>query len=196
MTDWRDRLLTIIETRNLNMKRLSLDAGMGETAIRDMLKRDRDPRRETMNKVAHALGMTASELFDGEEPTYQVISIIGAASAGDGWEPFDDRLGRIKLKVDGGEPVAIEVRGDSMAPVYRDGDLIIGAKRSGSAADNLIGQDYIVKTDDGCRYIKFLARGLTRGRFNLKSYSPAREDIENVKIEWAAPIIWVRRSQR
>lgn len=83
-----------------------------------------------------------------------------------------------------------------MAPVYREGDLLIGAKRTGKSADNLLGLDCIVVTEDGERYVKFLARGTARGAFNLRSYNPAHKDIENVRLSWAAPILWVKRSQR
>lgn len=138
--------------------------------------------------------MSLAELYDGEALVFQRIPVIGAVAAGEGWEPFDDELGEIELKMDG-EAVALEVRGDSMFPVYRNGDLLIGTKRAGPRADNLVGLDCIVMTDDGKRYVKFLSRGSMSGRFHLRSYNPAHRDVENVKIAWAAPIVWVKRSQ-
>lgn len=193
---WRARLKRIIEERGLDMKNLSRSAGLGETAVRDWLERDQTPKVSSLAAVGDVLGMSLDEIYAGEAGAAQRIPIIGAVAAGEGWTTFDDGLGEIEVRVEGGEPVALEVRGDSMAPVYRDGDLLIGAKRSGERADNLIGLDCIVMTDGGARYVKFLARGTVRGRFNLRSYNPAQKDIENVKLAWAAPILWVKRGQR
>lgn len=192
---WRDRIRAAMVSRRLNMKELSIAAGLGDTAVRDLLEgRSVHPKIETIAAIAEKLGMTVSELWEGEAASYQRIPVIGCASAGEAWEPFSDELGEFELRVEGGEPVALEVRGDSMSPVYRDGDMIIGTKRAGPSADNLIGLDCIVVTENNERYIKYLMRGQTRGRFNLRSYNPAHKDIENVRLQWAAPILWIRRS--
>ena len=52
MTDWRDRLKKIIQQRGLTMKELSLAAGLGETAVRDMLQKVGSPRIDTITAVA------------------------------------------------------------------------------------------------------------------------------------------------
>lgn len=182
--------------RGLNAKQLSRLAGKGETFVRDVLDYEKDPRLGNVMALCDALGVSISELVEGTTPDYQTIPIIGAVAAGETWTAHGDSLGETELRVEGGEPVALEITGNSMAPVYRNGDLLIGAKRSGTSADNLVGLDCIVLTDEGNRYVKFLTRGSVRGRFNLRSYNPAHKDVENVKLAWAAPIIWVRRSQR
>lgn len=96
------------------------------------------------------------------------------------------------MKIDGGEPVAIEVRGDSMTPVYRNGDLLVAAKKV-DRLEGAVGCDCIVMTEDNERLIKFLVKGTTRGRYDLRSYNPANEDLKNVRISWAAPITWIKR---
>lgn len=196
MIDWRRRVVELMAERGLNAKQLSRLAGKGETFVRDILDYEKNPRIDSVIALCEALGVSVSELIDGGRQSFQRIPVIGTISAGEGWTASSDELGDLELRVDGGEPVALEVSGDSMAPVYRRGDLLIGAKRSGASADNLLGLDCIVLTEDGNRYVKYLARGAIRGRFNLRSYNPSHGDIENVKLAWAAPIIWVRRSQR
>lgn len=198
--DLRSRLRRLMADRRLSMKELSIAAGLGETAVRDIIERQQDPRTKTLARLAQVLGVTIGELVEGQQPLIQSIPIVGCISAGEGWIPFDDEaahtVDEVELRVDGGEPVALEVKGDSMYPVYRDGDLLIGAKASGPRADNLVGLDCIVLTDRNERYVKFLARGDAPGKFHLRSYNPAHKDIPNVKLVWAAPILWVKRSQR
>jgi phage repressor protein C with HTH and peptisase S24 domain len=200
METWRDRLKRAMAEHRFNMKSLSLAAGLGETAVRDALERRSSPRLETLQSIAGVLGMTVGELVDGDARSAQRVPILGYVSAGEGWLPFDDEAivrapEELPLSVDG-PGVALSIRGDSMAPVYRDGDFIIGSKRTGPMADNLIGLDCIVMTDTGERYVKFLSRGSVKGRFNLRSYNPVHKDVENVRLAWAAPIVWVRRAQR
>ena len=192
-----------MEERGLNMKELSVAAGLNETAVSDLLRRKNreiNPKVTTLKALADTLNVSLEELYLGEKGSFPTIPVVGVVSAGDGWVPTHDdghhAIEIVDLKLDPGEAVAIEIRGDSMAPVFRNGDMLIGSKRSGASADNLIGLDCIVETDDGRRFVKFLTRGRIRGRFNLRSYNPAHSDIEDVKLAWAAPILWVRRHQR
>jgi phage repressor protein C with HTH and peptisase S24 domain len=190
---WRKRLRSVIEHRSLNMKQLSLAAGLGETAVRDALERGQTPKIDNFAALAKALGLSLSELYEGEAAVAQAIQIIGAVSAGESWLPIDDGLGEIEMRVDG-DPVALEVRGDSMVPVYRPGDVLVGAKRHDTGIKQLVGQDCIVLTSTGERYVKYLQKSPARGHFTLRSYNPAHADIETVKLSWAAPILWIKRA--
>lgn len=183
------------------MKALSLAAGLSETAVRSMLKLGHKPSIDKIEAIAGVLGMSLAELLEGDAGTYQRVRVLGYASSGEGWLPFDDEhttapVEHIELRIEGGDPIAVQVRGDSMAPVYRDGDWLIGARRAGRAVDNLIGLDCILMTAKGERFIKFLTRGMVRGAYNLRSYNPTYKDLENVKISWAAPILLIKRSER
>lgn len=198
MEDWRDRLKRLIEERGLNMKQLSLAAGLGETAVRDMLQKVTSPRIDTVLAIADQLGITLTELMEGRQNGPRKVSVIGYVSAGEGWTPFegDGPVDDIEISIEGGAPVGLVVRGDSMTPVYRDGDLLIGAKRPTANVAKLIGRDCIVETTRGERFVKFIGKGSIRGRFNLKSYNPMHPDKENVEIAWAAPISMVIRPNR
>lgn len=140
MKDWRKTIVQLMRERGLNMKQLSRLAGRGETFVRDVLDYEKDPRLSNVIALADALGVSVGQLIVGDQPDFQSIPIIGRVAAGEGWNAVNDRLGEIELRVEGGEPVALEVSGDSMKPVYRNGDLLIGAKRAGTTADNLIGR--------------------------------------------------------
>jgi transcriptional regulator with XRE-family HTH domain len=51
-----------LKQKKLSMKKASLDAGLGETYVRDLLKRNRHPRAVELGKLAVALDLTVSEL--------------------------------------------------------------------------------------------------------------------------------------
>lgn len=182
-----------LKARGLEMKEASIAAGLGETGIRDMLKRTKNPGVYTVLAVARMLGKSLSELVEGEDASRQLVPVVGYVAAGELWTPVDDGVEYETLRVDGGEPIAVRVRGDSMAPVYRHGDLLIGPKRM-HEPERYVGHDCIVMTENGERMLKYLARGTLPRRFNLRSYNPANKDIENVRLAWVAPITWVRRA--
>lgn len=197
MTDWRDRLKRLIDERGLNMRQLSEAAGLGETAVRDMLQKVASPRIDTVTAIAEQLGVTLAELLEGREAAIRKIPLIGYVSAGEGWFPFegDGPIDEVELSVGGGEAVGLVVRGDSMVPAYRDSDILIGTKRTSTGLHNLIGSDCIICTRDGERYVKFLQKSPMRGRYTLKSYNPTHADKINVEILWAAPIGLVIRGR-
>jgi len=194
MSDWRQRLEMEIGARDLDMKTVSVRAGKGETFVRDLLRRKNSPSIDNLQRVATAIGVSLSELIGADQP-FQTIPVRGAVAGGEQWQPFDDQLGELEFRIDEGEPIALEVRGDSMSPVYRQGDVIAGPKCYGQQIERLIGADCIVHTCEGEGYVKFLAKGRRYGRFNLKSYNPTFPDHEDIAVDWVAPIQWVKRAR-
>lgn len=155
------------------------------------------PGGDALMGIARVLGTSVDYILTGEEPNQLRIPVIGIASAGEGWST-DHHGGHepILFDITSADALAIEIRGDSMSPVYRDGDFLVCSKYHGKHPDNLIGLDCAVMTKAGDGYIKILKRGTMRGRFNLKSYNPVFDDIENVEIEWLAPVQWIKRGSR
>ncbi len=198
MSDWRERLAAHIDaTPGLNMKAVSLKAGLGETTVRDILKRGYTPTIDNFLAICEAAGRDPFYFLYGDNFDAQVqIPVRGAVCAGEGWDQVDDEPGRsIEFALEEGRSFGIEVRGNSMSPVYRHGDYLVCVENIGRNIDNLVGLDCAVLTEDGQGYVKILKRGTRPGRYNLKSYNPLFDDIENVQLKWAAPIIWVKRGR-
>ncbi len=105
----------------------------------------------------------------------------GGFPAGNGWEEIDlPTLGE-----DGS--YALEVQGDSMLPLYRDGDIIIV-----SPAERIRkGDRIVVKTHDGEVMAKILKRR-TASQVELVSLNPEHDDrvLALDRIDWMARIIW------
>lgn len=63
--DWRKRLQAELEAQERDMKEVSVAAGLGDTYIRDALKRGRGGKIENLRKIAKALGRPENWLISG-----------------------------------------------------------------------------------------------------------------------------------
>lgn len=127
---------------------------------------------------------------EGDVGVKTILPVVGYVGAGAKIEPFDGDSGsemleevEVDFPMPDGTAAAI-VRGDSMLPVFEDGDLI-GYHRDSQDPNSLIGRTCIVKVTDGPIYIKTLRRGRDKGLFTLSSFNSS--EIEDVAIDWAAP---------
>lgn len=157
------------------------------------------PSTESVAKVLAATGASLNEFVsyinETDEGSFQRnIPLIGFAQAGaagffddagypagSGWDeiPFPDL----------GDPFiySLEITGDSMEPVYRDGDRVIVSPQ----ANIRRGDRVVVKTTDGQVMAKLLCRRSAR-RIDLGSFNEAHEDIvlSVDDVEWLARIVW------
>lgn len=119
----------------LTQKGLALKAGLGETAIRDILKgRSRHPRHDTIQKIADALNCSAAELL-GEGQAAAVsdqIMVCGTVQA-DAWHDEaqwpSELWFPLSLPPDPRYPAAerhgLVVRGNGMDCLYPDGSIVL-----------------------------------------------------------------------
>lgn len=162
--------------------------------------RERWPSTESIAKILAATRVSFEEFagyvgnVDGAAYAPRLVPLIGLAQAGGGG--FFDDAG---FPVGGGwdqiafpgirdeNAYALEVTGDSMAPVYRDGDIIIVAPN----ATVRRGDRVVVKTRDGEIMAKGLKRRTTR-QVELASFNPEHEDriVGADQVEWMARIVW------
>ncbi len=162
--------------------------------------RPRWPNTESLARVLDATGSSLEEFLaliaegDGIFSRRQRhVPLIGLAQAGRGGY-FDDAgfpVGASWEEVafpdfKDEHAYALEVSGDSMVPVYRDGDIIIVSP----AADIRRGDRVVVKTTSDEVMAKVLARK-TATRIELQSLNPAYDDrtLKPEDILWMAGII-------
>ncbi|HUO91021.1 MAG TPA: helix-turn-helix transcriptional regulator [Rhizomicrobium sp.] len=157
------------------------------------------PSTESVSKVLAATGESLDDFVSlvgkGERRSYsRAVPLIGMAQAGHsgyfddagfpsghGWDeiPFPELSDE--------HAYALEITGESMLPVYRDGDRIILSP----AASVRRGDRVVVKTAQGEVMAKQLARQ-TAQRIELKSFNPAFEsrDFATSEIVFMHRIIW------
>lgn len=194
---WLEKLKEVMTERGLGTKTLSRTAGLSETYVWELFNRDMDPTVGKMTQLADALGLPISHFFGDEPLPWPTVRVVGFAAGGEEWQPLDD--GEELPTVDmtsldmGADPIAIRVKGHSMSPVFRNGDDLICDRQRGSDIIRALNQDCVVKTADRRYFVKHLMRGTNRNTYRLRSYNPSFEDIDNVALEWAAPVIWIKR---
>jgi phage repressor protein C with HTH and peptisase S24 domain len=127
-----------------------------------------------------------------EPAARQIVPIMGYVGAGGDIDPdyeqvpFDG-LEQVELPyaVDG-DMIAFEVRGESMMPRYDDRAIVIVARDQPLAIDAMIGDDAVVRTHDGKRFLKRIMPGRRPSTFNLVSINAPT--IEGARIAWASPV--------
>jgi phage repressor protein C with HTH and peptisase S24 domain len=122
------------------------------------------------------------------------IPLIGLAQAGgegffdDGGYPVGGSWDEVSLpEVTDGNAYALEISGESMEPVFRDGDLVIVSPN----APIRRGDRVVVRTARGEVMAKQLARRSAR-RVELRSLNPAHPDynFDLSEVSWIHRIVW------
>ena len=167
--------------------------------------RERWPSTESVSKILKATGMSIAEfmglLGDGGAAAspagqrFRQVPLLGLAQAGaggffddggfpagHGWDQVDVPIGPRSDAV-----YALKVNGDSMLPLYRNGDTIIVSPAEPSRR----GDRVVVKTRDGEVMAKVLEKQTARSveLASLNADHPHRT-IPMAEIEWIARIIW------
>lgn len=200
---WRgiDRLAA---SRDLSTSALARRAGLDPTTFNPSKREGADgkqrwPSTESIAKILMATGtpldrFVALMVEGGSADPPRRLPLIGYAEAGrDGFfdasgypagTGWDDAL-----FPDVGDPsaYALEISGDGMLPVWRDGDTIIVSPSAGCRG----GDRVVAKLANGEVTAKELAR-LTAEHVVLRSFNPALEDRTATRGEvmWMARIIW------
>lgn len=173
--------------KGFRAKKLSKVAGLGETAVRDLMQTVDDPRVGTLIKLAEALEIPASSLFGTQVPVLGKIGAGGSILFEETDEPemVDRPPGAT------GRLMALRVVGDSMMPVYRDGDVVYVHRDHEGVLPVYLGEECAVHTVEGGTFLKILAPGTQVNRYTLRSFNAA--DMENVEVIWASPVLFVMR---
>ncbi len=162
---------------------------------------DGRPRWPSTESIAKALDATMTDLdsfmgllTDGAPQARRNVPLIGLAQAGQGGY-FDDSgfpTGQgwdeiVFPDVDRDQVYALEISGDSMAPVLRDGDIVLVSP----GAPVRRGDRVIVKTTSGEVMAKELARR-TAKQLELRSLNPEHPDrtFAASDVAWIARIVW------
>jgi phage repressor protein C with HTH and peptisase S24 domain len=120
----------------------------------------------------------------------RLVRLAGFVGAGQEVYQFDeDGAGFVEAPpgaTDASE--AVEVRGDSMLPLYEDGTVLYYSKQL--PPDTMVGRRCVIRLEDERVLVKSLRRGSDRGLWTLVSLNAP--DIEDVGVQWAAPIDWIK----
>lgn len=192
----------LAERYGLSPSALAKRAGLDATTFNRSKRTTPDgrlrwPSTESIAKILAATGAGLDDfmqLIEGQRLGPRAIPLIGLAKAGGGGY-FDDAgfpVGgsweEIVFPDVGDEHAyALEISGDSMMPLYRDGDVVVVSP----AAPVRRGDRVIVKTRDGEVLAKELKRR-TAKTLELRSLNPEHEDrvLQDSEIAFVARVLW------
>jgi phage repressor protein C with HTH and peptisase S24 domain len=156
------------------------------------------PSTESISKILDATGASLEEFLgmirEVKEEPKRTIPLIGRAQAGaggyfgDAGFPVGAGWDEVAFPHIGSDHAyALEIAGDSMAPVYRDGDIVIVDPEAAVRR----GDRVVVKTLEGEVLAKELKRQ-TAKTVELKSLNPEHEDrtFSMDQVAWIARILW------
>ena len=185
-------------------KRAGLDATTFNPSKRRMPDgRARWPSTESLSKALAATGVsleTFSHLVAGGRAipaggrTSRSIPLIGMAQAGadgffgDAGYPVGGGWDEVNvLELADANAYALEISGESMEPVFRDGDMIIVSPEASIRR----GDRVVVRTSRGEVMAKQLARRSAR-RIDLRSFNPEHPNysFDLAEIAWMHRIVW------
>lgn len=154
-------------------------------------------------KILHSRWMPALLQVLGLEPEDEhhsanhQVPVVGYVGAGEIIYGIDDHAkgeGMGQIDVPSGimsmGMVALIVRGDSMLPVYRNGDVVFYDRQFRGNLDNLIGKTCVVRLMDGRTLLKDIHKA-GHLMYTLVSHNayPITEPID-----WASPVAWVKKA--
>ena len=183
---------------------LARKAGLDATTFNKSKRQTPDghqrwPSTESIAKVLEATGASLDEFMGFLETRdraggRRTVPLIGLAQAGgggffdDGGFPTGGGWDEVAFPdVPDPNAYALEISGESMLPLYRDGDIVIVAPNASVRR----GDRVVLKTREGEVLAKELKRR-TENIIELKSLNPEHPDrlIPTDKVAWLARIIW------
>jgi repressor LexA len=140
-----------------------------------------------LNGAAHNLGSHNPLKHVKEVPVRGYVG-AGAEVFKIAYETGVDDVETVEVPVGFGSVEALKVRGDSMFPAYRDGDIICVAEFDGNV-NELIGKECLVITADDRWLLKTIERGSMPERYHLFSHNAPM--MRDVQISEATPVKYV-----
>ncbi|WP_136660006.1 helix-turn-helix transcriptional regulator [Nitratireductor sp. XY-223] len=196
----------LAEHNDLSVSALARRAGLDPTAFNRSKRlaadgRQRWPSTESVSRILEATGCSladfaglADDTDAGTDPASSAVPLLGFAKAGtggyfdDGGFPTGHGWDVVDLPAASARHAyALKVQGESMLPLYRDGDtLIVDPEATVRTGDRVV-----VRTLDGEIMAKVLRRN-GPGTVELASLNPDHADrtFDRDEIDWIARIVW------
>ncbi|MCA2013491.1 S24 family peptidase [Cereibacter sphaeroides] len=194
---FKDALEFAVETTRRSLRSIALDAGVSYEQLKGLMQgKSRSTNFDDGVKVAAVFGVSVEDFLAGNlthtGPAIAVAGRVGAGAQVDLVDAYEkgDGLYRVAVPV-GVSPrgiVAVEVEGESMAPIYQPGEILFYSRDTVGVPTEAIGRICVCE-DDTCKaWVKVVRVGREEGTFSLISLNPEAENMHGVRLKWAAPV--------
>lgn len=180
------KLQAILDLPDWKQERLADELGVKQSSISRWLNNGAEPRGDNRD----AINELYARLMTEGVPVERTVRLAGFVGGGQEVYQFDEGgAGYVEAPPGAGPGTeAVEVRGSSMFPLYGNGTILYYSKQLNP--ESMIGQRCIVRLEDDRVLVKDLRRGSGSGLYTLASLNAP--DIEDVAVQWAAPIDWIK----
>ncbi len=184
----------LIKERGLSRRGLSLDAGLSETVVRDIVqKRIASPTYMTLVKLAKVLAVGVQDIVGDAHYAAPTVPVVGQIVEG-------GRIPSMEHEAAGPPPMvpcpalipaqgtsAVNVVGNSVAPVYQAGHVLFFSQQDG-VSDEDMGRPCVAVGTDGTAWLRLVQPGSVPGRYHLLSLNPMEANLFDQELRWAARV--------
>ncbi len=164
------RLRALRMTLGMSQVELARRIGRHQTAIGPYERDEYEPARDVVEKLALVLETSPEYLYFGRSPQQMALPVLGRFGPAGILEP--DPGGNMELvSLRDGQLRGYRVLDDSMAPVFRPGQIVLVPAVVLDGIDHLLGRDSLVDLADGRSLLRRLMPGVEPTRFDLVAYN-------------------------
>lgn len=183
----------IRKAAGLTLEDLADKAGISRSYLNELELGGKTINALRLEQVAKALGVEPEDLFARTARPIAVAGRVGAGARIPLVDAFAKGEGLFSVACPPQLPpngmVAVEVEGDSMAPMYQPGHILFYSRTTHEGTlDTDIGLPCIVEDANGDVWVKQVKRGTSPGLFHLISLNPLAESAWDQRIRWAARV--------
>jgi putative transcriptional regulator len=181
------RLRGLRLAKGLSQVDLARLIGRHQTVVGPYERDEYEPPRDIVEKLARVLETSPEYLYFGRSPLRSTIALAGRLGALCLLEgPAADEAGaQLTLKDD--QLLGFRVGDDSMAPVFRPGQVALVGALEGPAAAGLLGRDVLAELADGRVLLRRLLPSADPGRHDLAAYNAPT--LVGAAVQGARPVL-------
>lgn len=194
---FKDALIHAQQRSERSIRSIAIAADVPYDTLKNVVQgKSQRPNLEDALKVARSFGVSLEQFLDGElDQGAKRIAVAGRVGAGAEIElvdayPKGDGLYHVacpsELSCRG--LVAVEVAGDSMAPIYEPGTILFYARDALAVPTEALGRICVAATTDNHVWLKQVKPGTSPGLFHLLSINPAGLNMHDARLAWASPV--------
>lgn len=196
---FKNRLFTALNLRNMKPVELHEKTGISESLLSKYLSGNAIARQKKLSLLSDALNVNPIWLMGYEIPMENNIStdelgnpitnipLLGTVKAGYDYLAQENIVGTIPIETslvgDGSDFFALEVKGDSMSPVFIEGDIVV-IKKQNDCENNQIAIVIVNGEEGTIKKVRKTEQGIILQPLNL-AYAPmifTNEEIKSMPI--------------
>lgn len=195
---FKEALEFALKATGRSLRSVTMATGVSYDQFKSLMQgKSQRPNVDDALKLAAGFGVSIEDFFSGNfsghSPRIAVAGFVGAGDSVELVDAFSKGDGHYFIpcppQISPHGVVAVEVKGDSMSPIYADGDVLLYSRSTHEGVPSeAIGRQVIAQTEDERVWVKQLKVGRETGLFHLLSLNPSGVNLLDQRVVWAAPV--------